>query len=660
VTEVLDVGEFLAGVEKSKLLSAEEVQRAREAAAGSRMDGATLARWLVDRGRLTQYQIDVIAGRESGDLRIGNYEVLGRLGAGGMGTVFKARHARMKRVVALKVLSASLIEDESFVKRFQREVETIARLSHPNIVLAYDADEAEAGPFLVMEFVQGRDLDSLVDEQGPLSIAAVVDYTLQAARGLAYAHAKGIIHRDVKPANLLLDSTGTIKLTDLGVARLTNSDGATSVSGITETGGVIGSVYFMSPEQALDSTSIDFRADIYSLGATLYYLLVGDAPYQGPNMMAVLLKHRDEPIPSLAAARPGLPGLVDTLFHRMVAKAPADRYQTMSEVVSVLEALKESLSSDFLEAPGDSALPAGTIAIRPTPGRSRGLEATVGPAPPALDSTHVQVASQGVEWSTLSVLLIEPSRVQSGIIRKYLQSQGIRNIAPVTTGREALQCVERDLPNVVISAFHLPDMSGPQLAEKIHASARENAPRFVLISTESEGADAGTLSKCGQTVLLHKPFSPEQLFEALRLVLDRSCLAGSASAGPATSRDRLRVLLVDDSTAARLHMKNVLTELGLTQIVEASDGAQAVASVARETFDLIVTDYNMPFMDGRGLVGYLKQNPATAHVPIIMVTTETDPAKLEAVRQLGITAICNKCFPRDEVSKILDGLVKSS
>ena len=186
------------------------------------------------------------------------------------------------------------------------------------------------------------------------------------------------------------------------------------------------------------------------------------------------------------------------------------------------------------------------------------------------------------------------------------------------------------------------------------AESNLSAPGFVLISSEADGSDAGSLSKCGKAVLLQKPFTPEQLGDALKVVstVQPALLAALGAAV------KLRVLIVDDSAAARVHVQNVLKGLGFTQFVDAADGAQAVAAVAGASFDLIVTDFNMPFMDGRALVGYLKQNPATASIPIIMVTTEKDPSKLEAVRQLGV-AVCDKSFPTEIARKIIDQLVKT-
>jgi serine/threonine protein kinase len=221
-SEGLGLQQLLDCLKESKLLSAEEMNRAVKATSQAGADGPSVARELVTAGLLTAYQMEAVCDCRYAELRIGNYEVLDRLGAGGMGTVFKARHRRMKRIVALKVLSRELVKEENLVRRFQREVETIARLSHPNIVMAYDADEDAAGPFLVMEYVNGRDLASLVEKGGPLRVSAAVDCILQAARGLGYAHGQGIIHRDIKPANLLRDAGGIIKVADLGLARFTS------------------------------------------------------------------------------------------------------------------------------------------------------------------------------------------------------------------------------------------------------------------------------------------------------------------------------------------------------------------------------------------------------------------------------------------------------
>jgi serine/threonine-protein kinase len=630
----LSADEFLKRLRMSDFLSPEDIDRFARADTGLMQDCSSLATTLVKKGLLTPFQIDALCDGTYTELRLGNYDLLDKLGAGGMGAVFKARHRRMKRVVAIKILPGSLAGDASFLQRFQREVETIARLVHPNIVMAYDADESQSGPFLAMEFVDGRDLASLVQKEQSLPVATAVGYTLQAARGLEYAHSQGIIHRDIKPANLLCDGVGTVKIADLGLARFNDLAGdgaATAAGGLTQTGHMLGTVDYMPPEQAIDAAGIDFRADIYSLGATLYFLLVGRPPYKGKSAMGVLLQHREGRIPSLTESRPDVPDKLDDICRRMMAKAPFERIQTMTEVVKALEAfLATSADSSFQHPPkiGNTAETcAGVSSLLATSAEEKGL------APP-------------LSWK---VLLVEPSRTQSGIIRKYLQSQGIADSVAVASGKEALQAVQGTEFDAILSALHLPDMTGVQLAEQVRVFSTGAATGFVLISSQGEAGQVGTLSNCGKATLLHKPFTPQQLLETLRLVIG----------GPAAQLAAMRVLIVDDSTPARMHVRNVLQEIGLSKFEEAVDGAQAVAVLSRQSFDLVVTDYNMPFMDGRGLVGYLKQNPATASIPVIMVTTEQDPAKLEAVRALGVT-VCAKSFPVEVVRKFLNQFVKSS
>ena len=274
--------EFLKNLSDSGLFSGEELHTVLGTIPGTgSADGTAIAQQLVKSGKLTAFQAAAVMERRFAELVIGNYLVLDRLGAGGMGTVYRAQHRRMKRVVAIKVLSASVARSEKFVQRFQREVEAVSRLQHPHIVMAFDADEAEVGHFLVMEFVGGRDLASEVQERGPLPVQEAVACVVQAARALDYAHSQGIIHRDIKPANLLRDVAGVVKVADLGLARFNNSleQPSEEVRNLTQAGSIMGTVDFMPPEQALGLTSIDHRADIYSLGCTLYFLLTARPPY---------------------------------------------------------------------------------------------------------------------------------------------------------------------------------------------------------------------------------------------------------------------------------------------------------------------------------------------------------------------------------------------
>ena len=252
----------------------------------------------------------------------------------------------MKREVALKVISPQLLKDEAAERRFNREVEAAARLSHPNIVTAHDAGEDHGVHYLVMEYVAGSDLTERVRNGGPLRLAEAVECTLQAARGLAYAHDAGIVHRDIKPSNLLLDASGTVKVLDMGLARLDPKGDETAMRELTSTGMVMGTVDYMAPEQALDAKTADARSDIYSLGCTMYFLVTGRPVYDGDTVMKRILGHREQPIPKLTkevgnAASGESVQQLERAFRRMVAKDPRDRFSTMHEVVEALEPIRQ-------------------------------------------------------------------------------------------------------------------------------------------------------------------------------------------------------------------------------------------------------------------------------------------------------------------------------
>ncbi len=346
----LSVDQFAELLTSNGVLSPEEIEEFRRGFKGSNAE--QFARELVRQKKLTAFQAQQCYSGRAKSLSLGNYVVIDKLGQGGMGMVLKAEHRRMKRLVAVKVLSPSVSKSAELVKRFQREVEAAARLTHPNIVAAYDSDEANGTVFLVMEYVEGKDLSSLVKSKGPLPVDRAIECILQAAKGLEYAHKCGIIHRDIKPANLLLSNEGVVKILDMGLARIDGEAGTQAE--LTNTGAVMGTVDYMAPEQAVNTKLADARSDIYALGISLWYLLVGRPAYEGDSLMARLLAHREAPIPSLTEARSGLPPALDDIFQKMVTKKPEDRFASMTEVIAALEIALQSEGATLSLTTGDS------------------------------------------------------------------------------------------------------------------------------------------------------------------------------------------------------------------------------------------------------------------------------------------------------------------
>jgi formylglycine-generating enzyme required for sulfatase activity/serine/threonine protein kinase len=334
----MSVADFVAVVRQYRLLEPAQLDELQDLQARF-AEPKALAQELVERGWLTQYQGQQLLLGRGQELVLGSYVLLERLGEGGMGAVFKARHRRLERLDALKVIRSEHVANPEAVRRFHQEAKAAARLTHPNIVAVYDANEANGIHFLAIEYLEGTDLGRLVKEQGPLSVELACEYIRQAALGLQHAHEKGLVHRDIKPANLFLNpQSGMVKVLDLGLARLQQqSADDTPAAGLTHSGAVMGTPNYMAPEQALHPHQVDIRADIYGLGCTLHYLLTGQPPFPGGEMAEKLVKHQlHEPVP-VEQLRPDVPLKVAAIVRKSMAKRPEDRYQTPAEVAAALD-----------------------------------------------------------------------------------------------------------------------------------------------------------------------------------------------------------------------------------------------------------------------------------------------------------------------------------
>ncbi len=335
---------FLTNVKRSGLLTRDQYQEAKQLAPENAR-GRVLARLLVEKGWLTKFQAErLLIGRTSG-FYLDSYVILEELGRGGMGRVYKAQHRTMSRLVALKILAPDLTQNERAQEMFLREVRAVAQLVHPNIVTAFDANKAGDRYYLVLEYVDGPNLDQLVKASGPLSIGQACDFIRQAAQGLQCAHVIGMVHRDIKPANILVQrraadgSPGLVKISDFGLAKLVDPPADAYPVGtiLTKPNTVMGTPDFLSPEQARNLHRTDIRSDLYSLGCTFYYLLTGQVPFPAGTSMEKLIRHSSEEPTPVEALRPDTPPEIAAIVRKLMAKKPDDRYQTPADVVQVLE-----------------------------------------------------------------------------------------------------------------------------------------------------------------------------------------------------------------------------------------------------------------------------------------------------------------------------------
>jgi serine/threonine-protein kinase len=298
---------------------------------------------LLRKGYVTRQEVlEIFRGmvKEGVRPRLGNFEILSKIGEGGMGAVYKARQLSLDRTVALKVLPPHLARDQGYLRRFIREAKTAGRLSHPHIITTLDVGESDGFHFIAMELVEGSTVRDMIRKYGKIPEAATIEIVAQIAAGLAYAARFNIIHRDIKPSNIIVAHDGKAKLCDLGLAKQLFGDDVS----VTESGAAVGTPNYMSPEQAQGKSDTDARSDIYSLGATLYHMLTGRPPFEGETTFEILRQQIWDPV-SPKAVNPELSKDVCALAHKMMARDRKERYQTAAELLTDLNAHKTALAS---------------------------------------------------------------------------------------------------------------------------------------------------------------------------------------------------------------------------------------------------------------------------------------------------------------------------
>jgi len=339
-----------------KLVTAEDVEACYKAQAAMAEHGIekNLLEVMLDKRLLTRAQMDgILSATSSGRQRLGDYELIQKLGEGGMGAVYRAKQLSTDRIVALKVLPRSLARQAEFLERFRREAEIILSLDHPNIVKGVGIGAAEGYYYLAMEFVDGIDVYSLLERRGVLEERRSLEIIMQIAMGLQHAYEHSLIHRDIKPDNMLLEIGGHAKLADLGLAKVVGE-----MCRITQPGMVVGTPYYISPEQARGEEDIDIRSDIYALGATLYHMLTGKPPFDGTDPSMVITRRLTEELPDPRDVQPDISDDACLVLSAMMAKDVKDRYQRPGDVSKDIQRI---LAGDH---PRIGPLPEGASSVR--------------------------------------------------------------------------------------------------------------------------------------------------------------------------------------------------------------------------------------------------------------------------------------------------------
>jgi serine/threonine protein kinase len=397
----LSVDEFLGLVEQSGLVAADvlriELEALKVKHGGAYPSTDEAAQHLIDAGLLTDWHVDKLYQKKHRGYFLGKYKLLRHIGSGGMSSVYLAEHTLMHRQRAIKVLPRTKVNDSSYLARFHKEAQATAALDHPNIVRAYDVDNEGENHYIVMEYIPGKDLNAIVKQEGPLPMELACNYIAQAAEGLQHAHDASLIHRDVKPANLLVDTKGVVKILDLGLALF--SDSAEASLTVAHNENVLGTADYLAPEQAVNSHKVDFRADIYGLGCTLYFLLTGSPPFNEGTLAQRIARHQSQMPDDIRKLRPECPRDLADICVKMMQKRPEKRHGSMREVAQALKNWLATHGYSFDPGGGEAALKAATLTAGRTMGGRGGMSSAGGSRRGSDDSSRSKDLSRSKSGS---------------------------------------------------------------------------------------------------------------------------------------------------------------------------------------------------------------------------------------------------------------------
>jgi putative two-component system response regulator len=457
-------------------------------------DRAALMRLLIDHGLLTQYQAARIQSGTTFGLVLGSYRVLDRIGAGGMAVVFKAEHIDLRHLVAVKVLPLSPGQDSRVENRFFAEMRVVSRMHHPNIVAATDAGRIinpdPNGPslrYLVMEYVTGKDLEDYVHEVGPVPLTRGCSIIYQIASALAETHKYSLVHRDIKPSNIMITAEEQAKLLDFGLSlHFQNRQ--------TQPGTVLGTLDFMAPEQAKDASSVDIRADLYSLGGTLYWALTGKLPFPSEgNPIETLAKRIHQDPPSLREALPSCPIELDLILRRMMAKDPADRYQSPQAVMQALLPYLKVDDAEYLPA----TRPLSVFGLKTQSG-----------------ATRISSVSNGAS----RVLIVDDERSIRQFCLQLLSAQGMQ-CDEFSNGADAVAAVQRTNYDLVLLDVNLGMENGAEVLVRIRENASSQNLKVMMLSGHTSPDEMATMLLKGADDYLSKPFSVVQFIGRVKAAL---------------------------------------------------------------------------------------------------------------------------------------------